>query len=211
MPAGRVADAFWVGPATGGLPAGGARPLGGCARAPLGQRRLRRGPRPPVPSLVRGVALHDRGYGQLDADGIGEVYWDRWTAIQQAGFTPTGDDPVVDLVVAMHVQRLVSWGRSDADEAVAARMAAVLPLDQAAAGVDAARAAEADAITNLCDMVAFDFCVEREASGSVAVAPTAGAEPVAVSDQLDGAGGIVLSPWPLGVTELSGLALAFRA
>ena len=161
---------------------------------------------------MRGVALHDRGYGQLDADGIGEVDPDRWTAIQEAGFTPTGDDPVVDLVVAMHVQRLVSWGRSDADQAVAARMAAELPLYQAAAGVDAASAAaEADAITNLCDMVAFDFCVEREASGSVAVAPTAGAEPVAVSYQLDGAGGIVLSPWPLGVTELSGVALGFRS
>ncbi len=135
----------------------------------------------------------------------------RWIAIQEAGFTPTGDDPVVDLVVAMHVQRLVSWGRSDADQAVAARMAAELPLFQAAAGVDAATAAAADAITNLCDMVAFDFCVERATSGSVAVPPTAGADPVAVSYHLDGGGGIVLSPWPLGVAELSGLAIAFRS
>ena len=165
----------------------------------------------PFPSFVRGVALHDRGYGQLDADGIGEVDPDRWIAIQEAGFTPTGDDPVVDLVVATHVQRLVSWGRSDADQAVAARMAAELPLYQAAAGVDAATAADADAITNLCDMVAFDFCVERETSGSVAMAPAAGADPVAVSYRLDGGGGIVLSPWPLGITELSGLAIAFRS
>ena len=60
-------------------------------------------------------------------------------------------------------------------------------------------------------MVAFDFCVERETSGSVAVPPTAGADPVAVSYHLDGGDGIVLSPWPLGVTELSGLAIAFQS
>ena len=165
----------------------------------------------PFPSFVRGVALHDRGYGQLDADGIGEVEPDRWIAIQEAGFTPTGDDPVVDLVVAMHVQRLVSWGRSDADQAVAARMAAELPLYQAAAGVDAATAAAADAVTNLCDMVAFDFCVERETSGSVTVPPTVGAKPVAVGYQLDGGADIVLSPWPLRVPELSGVAVGFRS
>ena len=52
----------------------------------------------PFDAFVRGVTLHDRGYGQLDADGIGEVPPDRWVAIQRASFAPRGEEPVVDLV-----------------------------------------------------------------------------------------------------------------
>src|SRR2546423_10124254 len=60
----------------------------------------------PFDSWVRGVALHDRGYGELDADPLGEMPEERWLAIQTAGVEPNDRDPIVDLVVALHVQRL---------------------------------------------------------------------------------------------------------
>src|SRR6476661_2566261 len=64
--------------------------------------------RPPLPfaAFVRGVADHDRGYGERDCDPIGGVMGsERWVEIQRRGFTPRGEDAVVDLVVALHVRR----------------------------------------------------------------------------------------------------------
>ena len=152
-------------------------------------------PRPELPfdAFVRGVTLHDRGYGQLDADGIGEVEPERWLAIQRAGFAPRGDEPVVDLVVALHVSRLVGGG----DPA----MTAALPRLHRLAGVDESVAAEADRITDLCDRIAFDFCVEEPARGMVAW----------IAYAVDGLGGITLDPWPLGPPSLLGLVLGYRA
>jgi hypothetical protein len=161
----------------------------------------------PFEAFVHGVALHDRGYGQLDADGIGEVPPDRWAAIQRASFGPRGEDPVVDLVVALHVRRLVSGS----GQPVPASMTAALPGLHRAAGVDESDAAEADQIADLCDRIAFDFCVEEPASGRVAVAPARGAESVAVAYIVDGHGDITLEPWPLGLPRLSGIILGFRA
>src|SRR5205809_7920069 len=108
--------------------------------------------RPPLPfdSFVRGVTLHDRGYGQLDTDGIGEVPRPRWHAIQAAGAAPRGEDPVVDLVVALHVHRLVS----DGDDCVPTPARELLPELHRAAGVDEGDAVEADRVTDLCDRIA---------------------------------------------------------
>ena len=62
-------------------------------------------------------------------------------------------------------------------------------------------AAAADATTNLYDMVAFDFCLEEPASGSVP----------GVAYEVDGEGGITLDPWPLVPAELDGFIVAFLA
>ena len=49
------------------------------------------------------------------------------------------------------------------------------------------------------DMVAFDFCLEEPASGTVS----------GVTYELDGQGGIRLDPWPLVPAELDGFVTAF--
>lgn len=159
-------------------------------------------PRPPLPfaSFVAGVTLHDRGYGELDADGIGEVESERWVAIQRAGFAPRGDDPVVDLVVGLHIRRLLSPPQDAYESAALVELNAALPSLLAAAGVDGETAAAADRITQVCDTLAFEFCFERPASGTVG----------AISYALDGRGGIRLEPWPLAVPKLTGIVLAYR-
>ena len=176
--------------------------LAGAIALAWGNERFGR-PALPFDAFVRGVTLHDRAYGQLDADGIGEVEPERWIGLQRAGFAPRGDDPVVDLVVALHVNRLVGGG----DEG----MTAALPELHRAAGIEESDAAEADRITDLCDRIAFDFCVEEPAAGRVDVAPSRGAEPVAVDYTVTGAGEITLAPWPLGPPSLGGIILGFSA
>src|SRR5207237_1278849 len=105
--------------------------------------------RPSVPfvSFVRGVALHDRGYGELDTHEIGGVPRERWLDIQRAGFGAQDDDPVVDVVASLHIRRLVREGPLHEE------MSEALPalLDRASVSMQGAEAA--DAVTNLCDRI----------------------------------------------------------
>jgi hypothetical protein len=150
--------------------------------------------RPPLPfeSWVRGVAVHDRAYGELDEDLIGTVAPERWIEIQTPAVEPQAGDPVVDLVVAMHVQRL-------ADDFV--ELDAHVPDRLADAGVDPADAAAADVITNLCDTLSFTFCFEEPASGSIG----------SFSYTVDADGSATLAPWPLDVPELIETVVGYRA
>lgn len=159
--------------------------------------------RPPIPfaSFVRGVADHDRGYGEHDADEIGAVESERWTEIQRRGLTPQGEDHVVDLVVALHVRRLLSSRRDAFEQRAHDEADALLPTLLERAGVTAEHADAADAITNVCDRLAFAFCFEEPAHGEVR----------GYAYELDGEGAIAIEPWPLDVPRLVGLVTAFEA
>jgi hypothetical protein len=136
--------------------------------------------------------VHDRAYGELDEDLIGAVAPERWIEIQTPAVEPQAGDPVVDLVVAMHVRRLAD-DFVELDTHVSDRLAD--------AGVDPVDAAAADVITNLCDTLSFTFCFEEAASGSV------GRFSYAVSAD----GSATLAPWPLGVPELTETVVGYRA
>ena len=58
----------------------------------------------PFESWVRGVTLHDRGYGELDDDPIGETSQERWCEIETRGFRARSGDDIADLVVALHIR-----------------------------------------------------------------------------------------------------------
>jgi Protein of unknown function (DUF3891) len=147
----------------------------------------------PFDSFVRGVALHDRGYGQLDNDSLGEIEEPRWLEIMRRGFEPQDDDPTVDLVVALHVRRLVANATPE--------FAAALPARLKAAGVSDAAAAAADAVTDLCDRISFSFCFEEEGAGTIGS--------FAYTVAIDGSATIV--PWPLAVPELTETVVGYEA
>ena len=151
---------------------------------------------PPPPnvsfeSFVLGVATHDRGYGELDEDAIGNITPERWLEIQMPAVEPQAD-PIADLVVAMHVQRLAdNFTPLDAH----------VPERLADAGVDPGAAAAADKVTELCDRIAFDFCFEAPSSGRVGE----------IDYTLDAEGSTTLDPWPLAVDELTETVVGYRA
>jgi hypothetical protein len=149
------------------------------------------------PRIVAGVLWHDRGYPPLDTDGIGEMPPERWAALMRAGFEPETADPVVDHMARMHIHRLARTARPE----LAAELAPALPASLTRSGMTAEEAAAADAVTELYDMVAFDFCLEEPASGSIA----------GVAYEVDGKGAITLDPWPLVPAELDGFVTAFLA
>ena len=160
--------------------------------------------------FVRGVALHDRGYGEHDADEIGQVSRERWLAIQERGFAATGEDPLVDLVVALHVRRLVSSGEDEPSRRVLDAMDEDLPRLVRDAGVSPEDAGAADRITDLCDRISFDVCLEAPDAGGVEILRADGS-PVRVSYTMDGQGTIVLDPWPLEPPALAGSVLGYAA
>jgi hypothetical protein len=106
----------------------------------------------PFDSFVRGVTLHDRGYGELDDDPIGDTATERWCEIQTRGFRATSGDEICDLVVALHIRRLVG---DDVEHP--ARAALAREIDEALGDVPQA-ARDADRITETCDMLSFEFC-----------------------------------------------------
>jgi len=147
----------------------------------------------PFESFVRGVALHDRGYGELDNDSLGEVEQARWLEIMRRGFEPQDDDPVVDLVVALHIRRLVGNATPE--------FTAALPARLEAGGVSEADAAAADAITNLFDRISFSFCFEEEGAGTIG----------SLAYTVAAGGAATLAPWPLVVPELVKTVVGYRA
>jgi hypothetical protein len=159
---------------------------------------------PPLPfaSFVRGVADHDRGYGEHDDDPIGgELTSEHWVAIQRRGFAPRGEDAVVDLVVALHVRRLLSSRDDEHERAAYAEVDALLPELLAAAGVSREDAEAADVVTNVCDRISFAFCFEEPDEGEVR----------GYSYRVDGEGLVELHPWPLSVPRHVGLVTAYEA
>jgi hypothetical protein len=159
--------------------------------------------RPPLPfeSFVRGVGQHDRGYGQLDSDGIGETHDDRWLQIQRRGFAVQTDDPVVELVVALHIVRLVSSGDTPARRQAAAEFRSQLPSRLDAAGVTEDDAAAADVVTNVCDRISFELCFEDDSEFSVG----------RYSCTSLSAGVATIDPWPLAPPRLEIPAVGYAA
>jgi Protein of unknown function (DUF3891) len=155
----------------------------------------------PFESLVRGVTLHDRGYGELDDDQIGVVGPERWVEIQRRGFGERSGDTVVDLLVALHVRRLIGDDEHPARVALAHEIDAALPELRAAAGVDEEAAHAADGVTEVCDRLSFVFCSGEAVDGEVR----------GVRYRYDGADTIALDPWPLAVPRLCGVVGGFAA
>ena len=141
----------------------------------------------PFDSFVRGVTLHDRGYGELDADPIGGTTRERWTEIQTRGFRAGSGDDVADLVVALHIRRLIG---DDAAQPLAREIDAAL-------GAMPQEARDADRITALCDRISFARCFEERASGP--------------GFAFDGDETVVLDPWPLAVPALTCVLGGFAA
>lgn len=150
----------------------------------------------PFESWVRGVTLHDRGYGELDDDELLTIPPERWAGeIQTRGFRERSGDAVADLVVALHIRRLIG---DDLEHP--ARAALAREIDDELGDVsDDARTA--DRATNVCDSIAFAFCFEAEASTTIGETTIA----------YDGDARITLDPWPLDVPRLNGVVGGFEA
>jgi hypothetical protein len=167
---------------------------------------------PPVPfeSFLTGIALHDRAYGHLDNLPIGEAPEEAWLANTRKGFDMAWRDPLADAIAKMHLRRLASYGTSPARQAQAASMAEQIAALAAEHGLDRGLLARIDRITQLCDDIAFAFCFEAPAQGSVRIFPHNDADDEVEVSYNVGEGKIQVTPWPFAVDSHRGYLVGYR-
>lgn len=155
--------------------------------------------------LVLGVSNHDRGFGVSDTDQIGGITDERWEQIARAGFAMESANAVADHLVRLHIRRLVDG------EPIADYFDRALPASQIASGLSDDECDAADRIVELCDWIAYDFCLERPLDRMVRVRPSVGASPLEVTYVLDGFGRVAVDPWPFAVATIEGFVVGYDA
>jgi hypothetical protein len=183
--------------------------LAGMLAARWGNERF---PRPPldVLSFVKGVALHDRGYGDFDDHPLGAMSDETWIAITRRGFFMPEADAVADTVVKLHLQRLAGYSPDERRQALVREWEPIIAGQIARLGGSRDAFALADRITNLCDSIAFDFCFEEPARGEVEVGTSAvGYAPVRY--EIAEGGVIRVEPWPFADPAVAGFIFAYAA
>lgn len=161
-------------------------------------------------AFVAGVMLHDWGYRVVDTLPIGESTEEAWLEVVQRGIDHRFEHPVTDIVVKLHIRRLLSWDSSPERfaliEAVDHQVKNRLP--ESGATLEAFQ--RADKITQLCDMISFDFCFEspRERTYQVYSRPDA-VETTSIRYRVQAGGEVLVDPWPFDLPVLTGRMMAF--
>ena len=154
--------------------------------------------------FVLGVTTHDRGFRLLDADEIGEMTDERWEQIARAGFAMETPNKVADHLVRLHIRRLV-------DGPMARDFDKTLRQSQIASRLSDDECDAADRIVELCDWIAYDFCLERPVDRVVAVRPSTGAPTVEITYVLDGFGHIAIDPWPFATATMVDFVIGYES
>jgi hypothetical protein len=162
-------------------------------------------------AFVKGVALHDWGYGLIDNLPIGAAPEKDWLDVIRRGYGYHFEHPVTDVIVKMHIRRLLEFKDSqERHEAIEALD--MLIQQRLLESGHALRDFEwADRITNFCDFIAFDFAFEKEIDRSFMVFPRADStetREIRVTSDLEGC--IKMDPWPLQVDAYQGFIYAYE-
>jgi hypothetical protein len=167
--------------------------------------------RPPVPlrSLIMGIGLHDRAYGELDSLPIGELPEAEWLQLTRRGFYMAWSDPVADVITKLHLKRLVSWDSSAARQALLAEMEQVIAQHILEHSFSREVFDRIDRVTDFCDSVSFDFCFEQPDQGAITLFPKNDSnEAISLRYHIND-GEIQVDPWPFTITSYSGYLIGY--
>ena len=162
-------------------------------------------------SFVEGVILHDWNYGLIDTLPIMEAGEEEWLAMAARGVHHTFENPITDIVVKLHLKRLLN-SHDYPERQKLARMVdqqvtnRLLQTDFTLADFE-----WADKITRFCDMVAFDFSFERPTTETIKLYAQRGADQMTpVTYQIRPNGKIHIDPWPFSEPCYSGFILGYQ-
>ena len=163
----------------------------------------------PADDFALGVMIHDRGYGETDNLGIGEIDEETWLATQSRGVEMRSANLIADTVALMHVRRLVSSGEGTARAALTSRADARIDGNLDKLSESRSLFADADTVTAACDMISFWACFEEPRSFTQDV--RIGSIAVSLQIELKRAELVTIAPWPLSVPELHLACAAYEA
>lgn len=167
---------------------------------------------PPIErlSMVAGMGFHDRGYGFLDNSPIGGMSDDEWIGIARRGFFTQYTDIVADLITKYHFRRLASTSDTTPRKALALEFSKEIDRQLSQNRLSNELFERIDRITNLCDMISFNFCFELPADGNVSIHPRNREErEIPVKFHVED-GNISVSPWPFSVDSYQGYIFGFK-
>ena len=167
---------------------------------------------PPVNhnSMIAGMSLHDRGYGVLDNDAIGEMREETWHGIARRGFRMHNSDAVADTIVKYHVRRLAASNPLPERQTLAREFTAGIDAQLEEHHLSRELFDRIDRITDLTDRISFDFCFDVPASGSVEVFPRNGSDQTIKVEYSVENGVIRATPWPFAVERYTGYVYGYH-
>lgn len=164
----------------------------------------------PFDSFVSGAALHDWGHGFFDRNEIGAMDdAARLRSMTNMVYARLAD-PIAETVMLYHVRRLM--GNDVAFSSLREPLTQRIDENLDRLAMTPEPFERADRITNLTDLLSFDFCFDRPITRSVPVfAKQADAAQTEIRYEIDANGLITVDPWPLRVESLAGYILAYEA
>lgn len=163
-------------------------------------------------AFADGVALHDWGYGIVDNLPIGEAPEEEWLEVIRNGVEKRFEHPTTDIVVKLHLRRLLSWGSSPEREVLIAQIDERIDdrLDESEVKLEVFQ--RADKITQLCDMISFDCCFETPRRRAYEIFNRQdSAETAEITYEIRPGGEVLIDPWPFSVSVISGVTYAFQS
>ena len=166
---------------------------------------------PPVErsSMIAGMGLHDRGYGQIDNSAIGEMSEEEWQRIARQSFSMPSSDLIADTIIKYHIRRLASYSNTEERKALAVEFSQEIDDQLKAHGLSKEVFDRIDRITELVDNISFTFCFDIPGSGEVLIFPQNGEDTeVSVKYRVEN-GTIHVEPWPFSVSHYEGYIFAY--
>lgn len=162
-------------------------------------------------AFVAGVTLHDWGYGIIDNLPIGDAPEDAWLQVIRRGVENRFHHPTTDIVVKLHLRRLLSMHASPEREALIAQIDKRVDERLGESGASLEIYQRADKITQLCDMISFAFCFESPGQYTYEVCTRQGlVETTDITYEIRPGGELLVEPWPFSVPVISGVVYAFE-
>lgn len=169
---------------------------------------------PPLPptSLVKGIALHDRGYGHFDNYPLSQISDEVWLRITQTGFFMPEADLVADTVTKLHLKRLMSHSADEHQQALTREWEGMIADQIKQTGIHHTVFAWGDHITEISDKISYSFCFEAPMSDQVEEITT-GVDGMRelVTFSIADDGEIQVSPWPFAQSALSGFIFGYAS
>jgi len=162
-------------------------------------------------AFVEGVILHDWNYGLTDTLPIMEAGETEWLAMARRGVEHTFANPTTDIVVKLHLKRLLNSHDYPERQKLARVIDRQVETRLPETGFALTDFEWADKITRFCDMVAFGFSFEQPTTETIdlyACRNSSAMTPLTYQIKLNGE--IQVDPWPFSVPCYSGFVFGYQ-
>ena len=161
--------------------------------------------------FVKGVTFHDRGYGLIDNFPIGVVDEVTWLGIMRQGIESQYADPIADVLVLIHIQRLLRLRDTPERKELADLAESSIQKQLRQHHLTRKPFEWADRITRFCDSVAFHFAFGAPVEVTLPVySQTTLMKEIVLTYTIESNGNIIVNPWPFAVDQGAGFIIGYQ-